>query len=85
MTRLPRTARRPADRLSGSRKHLGLSLLALVLAFPGTARPSLEELLRLPLKCLLQLEISPRPVSQAQSHGVSTPGCLLADGGRHAV
>ena len=86
MTRLLCTAGRPATMLSGSRKHLSTGLLALVLAFPGTARPwSLEELLRLPLECLLQLEVSPRPVSQASSHGVSAPGRLLADGGRHAV
>jgi hypothetical protein len=60
--------------------------LALALAFPGIARPcSLEELLRLPLERLLQLEISPRPASKASSHGASTPGRLPADGGRHAA
>jgi hypothetical protein len=86
MTRLPRTAGRPAATRAGWRKRLGLSLLALALAFPATARSSsLEQLLRLPLERLLQLEISPRPASKASSHSASTPGRLRADGGGHAA
>ncbi len=86
MLRLPGTAGHPAATRSVWRKRFGLSLLALALAFPSAARPcSLEQLLRLPLERLLQLEISPRPASQSSSHGASAHGRLPADGGRHAV
>lgn len=86
MTRFPRAARRPARALSVGRKGLSPLLLALALAFPGVPHPmSLEDLLRLPLECLLQLEISPRPVQQSFRHAASRLGRLAADRGLHAV
>lgn len=46
------------------RRHAAPGLLALALACPGLAHPiSLDQLLRLPLEHLLQLDISPRRAS----------------------
>jgi len=68
------------------RKRLSPGLVALVLAFPSAAYPyTLEELLRLPLERLLQLEISPRRVSQAPGDCAPTPAAVQPVGSRHAA
>ena len=67
------------------RKRLWRGGLALALAVPQNAHPhDLEQLLRLPLEHLLQLQISPRRVSHVGArHGDRRePG---ADRGRHAA
>lgn len=57
--------------LRGWRRRLAAGPLALALTFPGVAHPfSLDQLLRLPLEQLLQLQISPRHVACA---GGDTP------------
>jgi len=55
------------------RKRLLSALTVPILTVPGPAYPyELEQLLRLPLERLLQLEISPRRVSHATAHAAST-------------
>jgi hypothetical protein len=61
-------------------------LLALALAFPSAAHPyTLEQLLRLPLERLLQLEISPRRVSQAPVDCALTVAAEQRVGSRHVA
>ncbi|MDH3460877.1 MAG: hypothetical protein OEM00_07845 [Burkholderiaceae bacterium] len=83
-----RSARRPCPTARQWRKRVvGTGLAALALAAPSAAYPySLEQqLLRLPLECLLQLEISPRRVSRADAHSLGTPGSSAVDGGCHVA
>jgi len=68
------------------RRRLMRSLLVLALAFPSAAYPyTLEQLLRLPLERLLQLEISPRRVSQAPVDCALTVASGQPAGSRHAA
>jgi hypothetical protein len=86
MTRSLRTVFFLAISSSRWRRRLLPGLLTLVLAFPGTAHPyTLEQLLRLPLEQLLQLEISPRRVSQAPGDSALTLASGQPVGSRHAA
>jgi len=68
------------------RRRLLPGLLALALTFPSAAHPyTLEQLLRLPLERLLQLEISPRRVSQAPVDCLLTVASGQPAGSRHAA
>lgn len=68
-----------ATRRDGWRRHA--ALLALALAVPGVAHPfSLDQLLRLPLEQLLQLEISSRRVACAARDNAWAARCPRADG-----
>ena len=61
-------------------------LLAIALAFPSAAYPfTLEQLLRLPLVRLLQLEFSPRRVAQADAARTQLAAIQPAAGGRHVA
>ena len=86
MTRLFHGAGFLAARITHWRGRLLPGLLALALAFPTAAHPyTLEQLLRLPLEQLLQLEISPRRVSQAPGDSALTLAAGQPVGSRHAA
>jgi hypothetical protein len=79
----------PAHRpISAGRGRRGLlaGLLTLALALPSAAHSyTLDELLRMPLERLLQLEISPRSTALAIARGVLAGGRCSVDGSRHAA
>lgn len=62
--------------LRGWRRRLAAGPLALALIFPGVAHPfSLDQLLRLPLEQLLQLQISPRRAACASGDAPRAARC----------
>ena len=68
-----RTSGRLAADAAHWRKRLLSALAVMILAAPNPAYPyELEQLLRLPLERLLQLEISPPRISRATAHEAST-------------
>jgi hypothetical protein len=86
MPRLLRLAHYLTLGIASSRRRVLPGLLMLVLVFPSAAYPyTLEQLLRLPLERLLQLEISPRRVSQAPENHPLTRASVLFAGSRHVA
>lgn len=77
------TSRRPLMSAERGRRRLLAGLLTLALSLPNAAHSyTLDELLRMPLERLLQLEISPRLGAQAISRALPDLGSV--DGSRHA-
>jgi hypothetical protein len=79
-------AHRPINSAGRGRRGLLAGLVTLALALPGVAHSyTLDELLRMPLERLLQLEISPRLTGLAIAQGALTRGRCSVDGSRHAA
>ncbi len=77
-------SRRPMMSAERGRRRLLAGVLTLALSLPDAAHSyTLDELLRMPLERLLQLEISPRLSAQAMAHAL--PDLGLVDGRRHAA
>jgi hypothetical protein len=77
-------SRRPMMSAEHGRRRLLASLLTLALSLPSAAHSyTLDDLLRMPLERLLQLEISPRLSSQSIARAL--PHLGSADGSRHAA
>ena len=76
-------SRRPMICAERGRRRLLTGLLTLALSLPNAAHSyTLDELLRMPLERLLQLEISPRLSAQAIARAVPDLGSV--DGSRYA-
>ena len=77
-------ARRPMIAAERGRRRLLAGLATLALSLPNAAHSyTLDELLRMPLERLLQLEISPR--SSALAIARSLPDLCSVHGRRHAA
>jgi hypothetical protein len=77
---------RPIISAGRGRRGLLAGLLTLALALPSAAHSyTLDELLRMPLERLLQLEISAQLTALAVARGALTRGVCSVDGSHHAA